>query len=82
MTELDESNRQFIAAWQFFAKRAQAGTLDERDGISVAENRESSRIDPVRGEVRVVVEQRVVPTVRVRGARACRGGDGATADRR
>ena len=36
MTELDESNRQFIAAWQFFAKRARAGTIDDRDGISVA----------------------------------------------
>lgn len=35
MSELDESNRQFIAAWQHYARQLQ-GTIDDRDGVSVA----------------------------------------------
>jgi len=35
MSELDESNRQFIAAWQYYARKLN-GTIDDRDGVSVA----------------------------------------------
>jgi hypothetical protein len=36
VTELDESNRQFIDAWELFARRAAHGTIEERGGIAVA----------------------------------------------
>ena len=37
MSDLDESNQQFIAAWQFFARRAEQGTVEaDRGGVSVA----------------------------------------------
>jgi hypothetical protein len=34
--DLQESNRQFIQAWQHFARQAKAGRIEDRDGVSVA----------------------------------------------
>jgi len=39
MTELEESNRQFIASWQLFARRSARGEVLEVDGVAVAFSR-------------------------------------------
>ena len=36
MTELEESNRQFVEAWRLFARGARNGVIETRDGIEIA----------------------------------------------
>ncbi len=35
MTELEESNRQFVEAWQLFARAASGGVIESRDGLEI-----------------------------------------------
>lgn len=39
MTDLDESNRQFIDAWSMYARRAASGVVADQDGLAVAYSR-------------------------------------------
>lgn len=36
MTELEESNRQFVEAWRLFARGARNGAIEARDGLEIA----------------------------------------------
>lgn len=36
MVEVEESNRQFVAAWRLFARGARLGVIETRDGIEIA----------------------------------------------